>query len=1056
MSRDRSVRAAGRRRPGIARHVLLAAVVASVALGSVKPVAIARAGVLEPDIDVTKTADLSVVDAGQQVGFRVTITNSGLGAATGLTVSDDLPDGLTWSIVAADSDLGWSITGSGDLAYAPSTLAGNSSTTVHVVATTDTADCGSLANTVTVNAANDAAAADSATASITVRCSAIDVTKVADAAAVDAGQVVGFTVTLSNTGSGTATGLVFSDPLPAGFTWSIVAADSDAGWSISSGNLVYAPSTLAGNSDSTVHVIALSDVGDCGSVSNTATLDAANDDLESATATVTVRCSAIDVTKVADAAAVDAGQVVGFTVTLSNTGSGTATGLVFSDPLPAGFTWSIVAADSDAGWSISSGNLVYAPSTLAGNSDSTVHVIALSDVGDCGSVSNTATLDAANDDLESATASITVRCSAIDVTKVADAAAVDAGQVVGFTVTLSNTGSGTATGLVFSDPLPAGFTWSIVAADSDAGWSISSGNLVYAPSTLAGNSDSTVHVIALSDVGDCGSVSNTATLDAANDDLESATATVTVRCSAIDVTKVADAAAVDAGQVVGFTVTLSNTGSGTATGLVFSDPLPAGFTWSIVAADSDAGWSISSGNLVYAPSTLAGNSDSTVHVIALSDVGDCGSVSNTATLDAANDDLESATASITVRCSAIDVTKVADAAAVDAGQVVGFTVTLSNTGSGTATGLVFSDPLPAGFTWSIVAADSDAGWSISSGNLVYAPSTLAGNSDSTVHVIALSDVGDCGSVSNTATLDAANDDLESATATVTVRCSAIDVTKVADAAAVDAGQVVGFTVTLSNTGSGTATGLVFSDPLPAGFTWSIVAADSDAGWSISSGNLVYAPSTLAGNSDSTVHVIALSDVGDCGSVSNTATLDAANDDLESATATVTVRCPDAEAQITPTGTTCQQYAAGTAADLTVLTYSTKRGSIRQVSPGVFFYWFQVMAVPGLTVLAIDQEVTTNNFAGTFDQASGSGVFATGCSKVAGASISTSDGQTLISFVAPSAGEYIVGVKYSASSLVGDVAPTAGTHGDFSVDWRLTLSGPGIQPGTSDSLRLLRK
>ncbi len=69
-----------------------------------------------------------------------------------------------------------------------------------------------------------------------------------------------------------------------------------------------------------------------------------------------------------------------------------------------------------------------------------------------------------------------------------------------------------------------------------------------------------------------------------------------------------------------------------------------------------------------------------------------------------------------------------------------------------------------------------------------------------------------------------------------VNCAAIDVEKVADDDSVSAGDQIGFTVTLKNTGEGEAKGIQFTDALPAGLSWSISPAS--AGWSIANGNLV--------------------------------------------------------------------------------------------------------------------------------------------------------------------------------------------------------------------------
>jgi uncharacterized repeat protein (TIGR01451 family) len=824
-------------------------------------------------IDVEKTADAESVSAGEQVGFTVTLKNTGEGQAKGVQFTDVLPAGLAWTISPASA--GWSIA-NGNLVYAPTTLNAGASTTVHVVATTDATDCGQLDNTATVTTTNDGSDQDSA--SIDVNCAAIDVEKTADADAVSAGEQIGFTVTLSNTGEGQAKGVTFTDVLPSGLEWSISPAS--AGWSIQGQNLVFAPTTLNAGASSSVHVVATTDKGDCGEVSNTASVTTSNDGSDSDSDSVDVRCAAIDVDKTADAASVSAGEQIGFTVTLQNTGAGEAKGVQFTDVLPAGLSWSISPAS--AGWSIANGNLVFAPTTMAPGAVTTVHVVATTDKEDCGQVDNTASVTTTNDGSDSDSASVDVNCAEIDVDKVADDDSVSAGDQIGFTVTLKNTGAGEAKGVQFTDVLPAGLSWAISPAS--AGWSIQGQNLVFAPSTLATGASTSVHVVATTDAGDCGDVENTASVTTTNDGSDSDSASVDVNCGAIDVDKTADAASVSAGEQIGFTVTLKNTGEGEARGLQFTDALPAGLTWTVSPAS--AGWSIANGNLVYAPTALAAGATTTVHVVATTDKEDCGQVDNTASVTTSNAGSDADDASVDVNCAAIDVAKVADDDSVSAGEQIGFTVTLRNTGEGEAKGITFTDALPAGLTWAISPAS--AGWSIADGMLVFAPATMAAGASTSVHVTATTDKEDCGTVTNTASVTTSNDGSDGDTATVEVLCAAIDVDKVADAESVTAGDQIGFTVTLKNTGEGQATGIQFTDVLPAGFAWSI--SPDSAGWSIADGKLVLAPTTMAAGALTTVHVIAPTDKEDCGTVTNTATVTTANDGSDTDDAKVDVLC----------------------------------------------------------------------------------------------------------------------------------------------------------------------
>jgi trimeric autotransporter adhesin len=102
----------------------------------------------------------------------------------------------------------------------------------------------------------------------------------------------------------------------------------------------------------------------------------------------------------------------------------------------------------------------------------------------------------------------------------------------------------------------------------------------------------------------------------------------------------------------------------------------------------------------------------------------------------------------------------------------------------------------------------------------------------------------------------------------------VSITKTADAPVVVSGSQIAFTVRLTNNSSFTATGLTFTDNLPAapGVNWSIDAANTDAGWSVSgsppSQSLVYSPSTLAGGTTTRAHVISATTTDTCGSTLN--------------------------------------------------------------------------------------------------------------------------------------------------------------------------------------------
>ena len=135
-------------------------------------------------IAIVKTADAAQVNAGQDIGFTVTVSNPGAADALGVTLSDPLPTnaGLSWSI--DNQGAGWggtcSINGAGTtLSCGPATVpsgvtAATSTFTVHITSHTTSATggtcptTGNVDNTGTVNSSNGGSGQSSATTCVNI------------------------------------------------------------------------------------------------------------------------------------------------------------------------------------------------------------------------------------------------------------------------------------------------------------------------------------------------------------------------------------------------------------------------------------------------------------------------------------------------------------------------------------------------------------------------------------------------------------------------------------------------------------------------------------------------------------------------------------------------------------------------------------------------------------------------------------------------------------------------------------------------------------------------
>jgi len=887
-------------------------------------------------IDVTKTANpAGPVNAGDQIGFDITVTNNGTNTTLGVSLTDNLPAGVDWSNNAptgSTANLSCAITGpvgTEVLTCTKPSLAAGASFSIHVFANTDATDCGTINNTANVSTSNDGT--DSASASVVVNCPDVKVTKTPDGGTVNAGDPITWTIKVENIGAGVANGVILTDNLPSNVDWSEGETDCTITGAVGSEVLTCQVGTLqpAGQAGSskTYQVTGTTDGADCGVINNTGSATATNEPSNvlvnnSDSGSVTVTCAQIDIVKDANPVGpVSAGDEIGWDITVSNNGNGAATNVHVSDNLPDGVTWTadLPTGDTDGVvCAIVSNDLVCDDPSMAAGDSFTVHVHGLTDAADCGTINNTATVTTGNDGQDSDGASVVVQCPDVTVLKTADNSPINAGDTAAFTIVVSNAGPGIAKNVHVSDPLPAGVNWAINPAVT--GCSIAAGTLTCDFATLGVGAGAaiTIHVSGVTDAADCGTLPNTVTVSATNEPQgatgnNQSSASIVVNCPDVTVEKTADNSPINAGDEAAFTITVSNAGPGVATNVHVSDPLPAGVSWAIDPAVT--GCSIAASTLTCDFATLgvgAGNAI-VIHVSGVTDADDCGTLPNTVTVSASNEPEKntgnnSDSASIVVNCPDVTVEKTADNSPISAGENAAFTITVSNDGPGVAYDVTLDDSLPAGIAWSVSAVFKNGSPianpcdPIAGGVLHCDLGDLAVDDEVVIHIGGETDFEDCGTVHNEVVVGASNEaeedtDNNDAEADIVVNCPELGIVKTADhSEAVVAGNPIGFTVTVANNGSGTAFGVTATDTLDAGFSWSIES--QDGGWSLVGNLLTFGPANLAPGgeegSSSSVHVVADTDFEDCGLVPNTAFVfnNVTEVPVDDDSAAEEVRCPE--------------------------------------------------------------------------------------------------------------------------------------------------------------------
>ena len=782
-------------------------------------------------LSIVKTASPDPVGVNEALTYTLAVANDGPSDARNVHVSDPLPAGLIFGSV--DTTQGGCSESAGTVDCDLGTLAGDDDATVTIHVTPTLPDVGSISNTATVSSttSDPGPANDTSTADTTVEPRAdLSITKTDSADPVTAGNDVTYTITVENDGPSVADSVQVSDPLPAGTSF-VSATD---GGTESGGVVTWDLGDLVDAASVSVQLVVSTAAGPSTTLSNTATVASSTTDPDpsndSATETTGVLGTAdLTLTKTGLSDPVVAGTDLTYQLTVSNAGPSGATSVQVTDPVPAGTTF----VSATGGGTESAGVVTWDLGTIANGASASVRVTVHVDPSRTADLSNTAIVSANEHDPtpadESATEDTTVQTSAdvaVDVTDAPDP--VSAGSDVTYTVLVTNAGPSDAVAVSLTDAVPAGTTFvSATGGGLESGGTVT-WNLGAIPPGGSANVDVVVHV----DPSRTTPVSDTATVstttpdpNAANDQDTEDTSVLTDADLSITKTDLSDP--VTAGTDLTYQIDVSNAGPADATGVQVSDPVPAGTTF----LSATGGGTESGGVVTWNPGTIANGGSATVLVTVHVDPSRTADLSNTATVSASTTDPtpadDQATETTTVATSAdLSIAKSTAATTVAQGSTVAYTLVVSNAGPSDAQAVVVSDPLPAGTSF----VSATGGGSESGGTVTWNLGTVAAGGTVTVQVTLGVDPGAAlGALDNTASVTSTTPDPDggdlASTASVDVTASGsgasvdLGVTKVVDDPTPTPGEVLTYTIEVSNGGPSTATGVEIADHLPAGLEY---------------------------------------------------------------------------------------------------------------------------------------------------------------------------------------------------------------------------------------------
>ncbi len=462
-----------------------------------------------PDLALTKTASTLTPSPGGQVTYTLTITNSGSASAPYIEVTDQLPVGV--SFVSSSGD-GVYDAGTG-LWVLSSGLEKGQTATIDIVCTLSSTD--KITNFAQVSAikssvgGTDIEDQDSVVnnndgtrvsleddeAKVTVEAQEADLALIktysnftvpGDRPSV--GDVLEFKIIVTNSGPNDATNVVMTDRLPSTLG-SITLISATAGtfntttgvWeipSVANGEtavLIYRGTLTAANEFSNFAQITSADQYDPDSVHGNDTDSTTNEDDEGKVI-ITPHASDLSLNKVVNTLAPDIGENITYTLILTNSGPDAATNVVVKDLLPAGLTFVSYGGtgsydDSTGLWSVGTVNvgetvtIQIVATVTSSNTISNFAQVYSSDLPDSDSIANNDLDGTPNEDDESG---VTITPGATDLSlsktySVDDGVMSSIGDIVTFTLKVTNSGAKDAYNVRIKDLLESGFTFQSAA-----------------------------------------------------------------------------------------------------------------------------------------------------------------------------------------------------------------------------------------------------------------------------------------------------------------------------------------------------------------------------------------------------------------------------------------------------------------------------------------------------------------------------------------------------------------------------------------------------------------
>ena len=819
------------------------------------------------DLRVEKTVSDATPNVGDTISFTVTVTNDGPDTATGIQLTDTFPTTTelqldTASIVASRGtyDPGTGIWDIGSLTNGASVTLDLPALVVNPTRPTPPSAQTNIAEITAVAEPDPRPGNNKATATETPKYADLEVHKDTDKYQPNVGEDVTYTVKLTNNGPDTATDILLTDAFPSPVTYKTHTATNGTTFN-ATGNPVtggewIVPSIDPGQ-EKTLSIVVTADAPGIGlneiSITSSETWDPILPNNTSYTLTNPQQAD-IAVDKVVDNNTPQVGDKVTFTIDVTNNGPSTALAVEVADQLPAELTF-VDSSRNDPSlpnyynpttgvWTVgdmpdgASETLTITATVLAPSSSTGPNSIILNTA-----TGSTTTTDP-NTGNDSSTAFVTPLQSDLAIAKAVSDATPNVGDTIQFAIGAANYGPADATGVVVTDVLPAGLTYVGPTAGIGTNPTVGSvnevgGTLTWTIGSLNAGSTTTGAVpLFIYDVtvdapvpdGIPPTLANAASIAGYEHDPDPTNNTDSVsetpQYADLEVDKQVSDPTPNVGDVITYTITVTNSGKDDAENVELTDTLPSLNELSIVGTPVASAGTFDTVSGIWDIGTVYVGSPATLLVqaeVLAPATGNPLPQTNTATITGVtqydpdpNNNFDTATE--TPQYADLRVVKNVNNPAPNVGETIFFGITVENLGANQATNVNIDDVLPAGLSFvSASSTDYDPGTGI------WNVGTVDVGTSSTKALQITATVGASGTFTNEAEVSTSNPPNQfdpdptnnKGSATVVTREADLLVNKGVDNATPNVGDIITFTIDVTNNGPDVANNVEITDQLPA-------------------------------------------------------------------------------------------------------------------------------------------------------------------------------------------------------------------------------------------------